>query len=252
MGRLRGLDLGEGDRFLGLPDLLGGVAERLRITGERLRGLGVGLRSTGERLRGLGDRLRGLGDRLRWDGECLRGLKERFRDEPLRLRSSSFLGDLPLGDLSERLPLFRSLECPLSPRSLRSFFGRGSTFSFSCFATGPDVAGAVTASCLGELSCFGDFPAEDFSLEDASPLASFFSSLGLSPSFLSHLDDSFFDSFLSSLERGERERSRRELREDLSRLRLLLSLRSLSLSLSRSLSLSFSFSFSLSRSRRAS
>lgn len=250
MGRLRGLGLGEGDRFLGLPDLLGGVAERLRGTGERLRGLGVGLRSTGERLRGLGDRLRGLGDRLRWDGECLRGLEERFREEPLRLRSSSFLGDLPRGDLSERLPLFRSLECPLSPRSLRSFFGGGSTFS--CFVTGAVAAGAVTASCLGEPSRFGDFPAEDFSLEDASPLASFFSSLGLSPSFLSHLEDSFFESFLSSLERGERDRSRRELRDDLSRLRLLLSLRSLSLSLSRSLSLSFSFSFSLSRSRRAS
>ena len=36
------------------------------------------------------------------------------------------------------------------------------------------------------------------------------------------LDDSFLESFLSSLERGERERSRRELRDDLSRLRLLL------------------------------
>lgn len=251
MGRLRGLDLGEGDRFLGLPDLLGGVTERLRGAGERLRGLGEGLRSTGDRLRGLGDRLRGLGVLLRWLGECFRGLEDRFRGELLRLRSSSFLGDLPLGDLSERLLLFLSLECPLSPRSLRSFFGGGSTFS--CFTTGAAGAGAVTASCLGELSRFGDLPTEDFSLEDASPLASFFSSLGFpESSFLSHLDDSFLESFLSSLERGERDRSRRELREDLSLLRLLLSLRSLSRSLSRSRSRSFSFSFSLSRSRRAS
>lgn len=84
------------------------------------------------------------------------------------------------------LLLFLSLEWPLSPRSLRSFLTGDS--GFSCF-TGPVVAAAAAAaSALGELSCFGDLPAEDFSLEDASPLASFFSSLGLLPSsFLSHL-----------------------------------------------------------------
>lgn len=42
---------------------------------------------------------------------------------------------------------------------------------------------------------------------------------------MTDLDDSFLGSFLSSLERGERERSRRELREDLSLLRLLLRVR---------------------------
>lgn len=57
-GRLRVLGLGEGERFLGLPDLLGGLEERLRGGGERLRGLGLGFRSKGERLRGLGDLLR--------------------------------------------------------------------------------------------------------------------------------------------------------------------------------------------------
>lgn len=51
-----------------------------------------------ERLRGLGERLRGLGERLRWAGECFRGLEERFLGDFLR-RSSSFFGDLPLGDL---------------------------------------------------------------------------------------------------------------------------------------------------------
>ena len=87
--------------------------------------------------------------------------------------------------LSERLPPFLSLECPRSPRSLRSFLGGGSTFS--CFTAGAVVKGAVTAS-LGEPSRFGDLPAEDFSLEDASPLASFLSSLALLvSSFLSHL-----------------------------------------------------------------
>ncbi|MPC50710.1 hypothetical protein E2C01_044539 [Portunus trituberculatus] len=112
VGRLRGLDLGEGDRFLGLPDLLGGEAERLRGTGERLRGLGEGLRSKGERLRGLGDRLRGLGDRLRWDGECLRGLEDRFREEPLRLRSSSFLGCMGGGGIVDKVVSMGSGRCP--------------------------------------------------------------------------------------------------------------------------------------------
>lgn len=93
-GRLRGLGLGEGERFLGLPDLLCGVEERLRGGGERFRGPGEGLRS-------IGDRLRGLGDLFRWAGECFLGLGDRFRGELLRLRSSSFLGDRPLGDLGK-------------------------------------------------------------------------------------------------------------------------------------------------------
>lgn len=42
---------------------------------------------------------------------------------------------------------------------------------------------------------------------------------------MTDLDDSFFGSFLSSLERGDRDRSRRELRDDFSLLRLLLGAR---------------------------
>lgn len=231
-------------RILGLgdDDLLCGLTERLRILGDLLRGLADLFLGLGDLLRGLADRLRGLGDRLRTVGECLRGLGERFLEEPLRLLSSSFFGDLPLD-----LLLFLSLECPLSPLSLslslRSFFGEIS--GFSCL---------TVASCLGEEgSCLGDFVAADFSLAETSPLVSFFSSLFLlDSSFLSHLEDSFLDSFLSSFERGERDLSLRDPRDDLSLLRLLLSLRSFSLSLSRSRSLSLSFSFSLSLSLLAS
>lgn len=85
-------------RILGLgdDDLLCGLTERLRILGDLLRGLADLFLGLGDLLRGLADRLRGLGDRLRTMGECLRGLGERFLEEPLRLLSSSFFGDLPL------------------------------------------------------------------------------------------------------------------------------------------------------------
>lgn len=85
-------------RILGLgdDDLLCGLTERLRILGDLLRGLADLFLGLGDLLRGLADRLRGLGDRLRTVGECLRGLGERFLEEPLRLLSSSFFGDLPL------------------------------------------------------------------------------------------------------------------------------------------------------------